>query len=257
MICDVLSAYRERLAGTLRPETARIYTNRLESLLEGQSITEPIQNLDVNLVLKKLSDIKYKNEFSQYKNAFLYFAEFYNIALDNTFKKQLEELEKQTHKKYRKSHKADFEKINGTINHLKNKKLKLCYQTLLESGLRVSELVHITKKDVKVENNAITFHFIGKGGNNETVILSKKDNPKLYDDLLQHINNTKDDTKLFYSTNYLQAKAKKYDFQCHDLRRACSKIEYKKTKSKKEVQKKLRHRDKKTTNIYLKSKIKI
>lgn len=249
--------YRERMAGERRPETARTYTNRLENLLEGQSATDPIHNLDFDLVLKKLSDIKYKNEFSQYKNAFLYFAEFYDIALDGNFVKQVKELEHNTHKKYRKSHKADFKKINGTINHLKNKKLKLCYQTLLQSGLRVSEMAQITKESVEVENNAILFQFNGKGGDNETVTLSKKDNPKLYADLLQHIKNTKDDTKLFYSANYLQGKAKEYGFQCHDLRRACSKIEYKKTKSKKEVQKKLRHKDARTTQLYLKSKIKV
>ena len=256
MIYDVLTEYRNRLAGELRPETARMYTSRLEILLEGQSVTDPTHNLDFDLILKKLSNIKYKNEFSQYKNAFLYFAKFNNIVLDDNFLKQVTELENQTHKKYRKRHEIDFNKVDRTIKHLSNQKLKLSYQALLETGLRVSELSQMTRKDVRIDENTLSFSFTGKGGYKETITFSKEDNPKLFQELKTMIQNTKSN-KLFYSANYLQSKAKEYGFQCHDLRRACSKIEYKKSRSKKDVQEKLRHKDPKTTDIYLKSKIKI
>lgn len=257
VLYDMLTDYRERMAGERRPETARTYTNRLETLLEGQSVTDPIHNLDFDLVLNKLSAIKHKNEFSQYKNAFLYFAEFYDIPLDNIFMEQLKEIESNAHKKYRKSHNADFKKIDRTIKHLSNHKLKLSYRTLLDTGLRVSELSQVTKKDVRIDNTDMQFFFIGKGGYKESVTLYKEDNPKLFQELKNMIQDTKPGQKVFYSANYLQSKAKKYGFQCHDLRRACSKIEYKKSHSKRDVQEKLRHKNTKTTDIYLKSKIKI
>ena len=133
----------------------------------------------------------------------------------------------------------------------------MCYQTLSETGLRVSELSQIKKKEVKVDDNIIQFSFTGKGGYKETTTLSREDNPKLFQELKNMIQDTKPGQKVFYSANYLQSKAKELGFQCHDLRRAFSKLEYKKTKSKTEVQEKLRHKDAKTTDIYLKSKIKV
>jgi len=63
--------------------------------------------------------------------------------------------------------------------------------------------------------------------------------------------------KLFYSANYLQTKAIKYGFECHDLRRAYAKKEYLKTKDKGHVMEKLRHTSLKSTNIYLRSRIDI
>jgi len=81
--------------------------------------------------------------------------------------------------------------------------------------------------------------------------------PVVYQRVREQIENTPPDNKLFYSAIYLQNKAKKLGFKCHDLRRACAKLEYRKSKSKDEVMKKLRHSTPKTTDIYLKSRITI
>jgi len=88
-------------------------------------------------------------------------------------------------------------------------------------------------------------------------VIERMENPKLYQTLKENIINTPHDTKIFYSANYLQRKAKGLGFTCHDLRRAFNKMEYKKHRSKSAVMKKLRHSNIKTTNIYLRSKVKL
>lgn len=255
MLYDVLDGYKQYLELSYRPQTVQTYCNRLEWLLQGQSILKTVEKLEIQKILDNLSLIKHKNKFSQSKNAFLQFLKYENILLSDEQLKQLKTLENQTHKKYKKKKVINYKKIDQTIKHLKNKKLKLCYQVLLSTGLRVSELSQIIKNDCTVSGDSIIFSFVAKGGTQEKVIISKEDNSKLFDELKEHISTVQTSEKVFYSCNYLQAQAKKLNFQCHDLRRICAKLEYKKTRSKKEVQKKLRHDSVKNTNIYLKSKI--
>lgn len=254
---DVLAAYRSFLNERLRPATARIYYERLNTLFDNQSILSTLENLDIDKMIDELQNVKYKNEFSQYKNALLYFLEFQNKSLNKEQNTKIEELENKTKKKYRKLKEIDFQKVDRTIKHLKNKKLRLCYQTLIITGLRVSELAQISKEDCSLSEQELIFSFTGKGGNQEQAILLKEDDKKLFDELAEMIQNTQDTNKVFYSSNYLQQKAKQYNFTCHDLRRAYAKIEYRKTKSKSKVKEKLRHSNEKTTEIYLKSKVKI
>lgn len=256
---DVLGAYRDYLIKScrLRPETARTYTNRLENLFEGQDLFHTVEKLDLLKILDKLSSINYKNHYSQSKNALFYFLQYQNINLNDELLEKINNLERNTHKKYRKQKIIVYQEVQKRINHLRNPKLKLCYQTLLETGLRVSELSQIIPRDCKILKEEIHFHFIGKGGNTEQVMLRKQDNSKLYDELKGQIEKTAPDKKVFYSAIYLQKNAIMIGCRCHDLRRICAKLEYKKTKSKESVMKKLRHTNMKTTDIYLKSKIKI
>lgn len=252
---DVIESYHTFLSGQLRPQTARVYTERLALLLDGQSSVSAIKNLNIDKIIEKLASLKYRNEFSQYKNALIYFADYQKITLSSEQLNKINTLGTQKKKKYRKLKEVNFKKVDETIKHIKNKKLKLSYQVLLVAGLRVSELAQITKSDCTLLDNEIVFNFIGKGGKQQHTKVSKNDDRKLYDNLRVLIESTKANDKVFYSANYLQQKAKKYGFQCHGLRRACAKIEYKKTKSKDKVQQKLRHSSKKTTDIYLKSKV--
>ena len=230
-----------------------MYCNRIDKLIDTQNIG----NLDISLIVDKLSEIKYKNYFSQYKNAFLYFLKFQQITLSNTNKERIEMLEKNLHKKYRKLKEVDFKVIDNKIKHIRNKKLKLSYQVMAEIALRVSEVAQIQKKDCISKEDTIMLCFIGLRGNKEEVVLKRSNNEKLFFDLQELIKKTNDNNKVFYSANYLQQKAKALGFTCSDLRRASAKIEYKKTKSKKAVQKKLRHKNIKATNTCLKSKVKI
>jgi len=256
VIHDLLYAYREHLLETYRPETARTYYKRLCTLFEGQSLSMT-NGLDIESVLDNLGQIKYKNYFSQAKNAFLHFCEFQNIALSPAIMERISELENGTQKKYRKLTAIQYSEIDRKIKHIKNKKLKLCYQVIIATGLRVSELAGITPNDSIIAGDGIVFNFIGKGGNRESVMLKATEYPKLYQSLLKLIENTHQEKKIFYSVPYLQKKARELGFKCHDLRRIYAKIEYKKFRSRVEVMKKLRHSSPKTTNIYLRSKVKI
>lgn len=254
---DVIKSFCTFLAARRRPATVRVYTERLNTLFRGQSVLDTLENLDINKMINNMNKAKNKNEFSQFKNALLYFLEFEEIALNEEQLNKINDLEKKQKKKYRKLKEVDFQKVNRTIQHIRNKKLKLSYQTLLQTGLRVSELAQIKKSDCTLSDDSIVFNFEGKGGDKEQVIFEKKDNAKLFNELQGVIQNTSDNKRVFYSANYLQQKAKTYNFRCHDLRRACAKLEYQKTKSKEQVREKLRHSSEKTTDIYLKSKVNI
>lgn len=252
---DVISAYREYLEKTYRPTTTRTYTNRLESLLKDQNVLNFDEQLDIDKMIQHLSEIKYKNEFSQSKNAFFRFLEFKHITLNKEQLSQIKQFEKSTQKKYRKKKSVNYKIVDKTIKHIRNQKLKLSYQTILNSGLRVFELSQIRRDDCIITNDFIRMYFTGKGGEEESVIILKAENELLYENLIELISNTAFTKKVFYSSNYLQRRAKEYNFQCHDLRRIYSKLEHKKTKSIKEVQEKMRHTNEKTTKIYLKSNI--
>jgi len=254
---ELLKAYKDFLLKGYARETASAYTKRLALLLKGQNVLDPVGKLDINMVMKKLEKIKYKNHFSQNKNALLHFCKFQNIQLTYETEKRIKELEQTTKKKRRKLKPVEYPTIDKKIKYIRNKRLKLSYQTMIATGLRVSELASISAEDCTIDDTSITFNFIAKGGNNEVVTLIAVENPKLYENLKIHIDDISTDKKIFYSNGYLQSKAKELDFKCHDLRRAFAKLEYKKCKSKSAVKEKLRHSNLKTTNIYLRSKVKI
>lgn len=217
--------------------------------------------IDVSSLITKLSHIHYKNHFSQSKNALLYFCKCYHINIDSRQLKDIERFQQQVKKKYRKATKAEYPKIKRTIDRLKNKKLKVSFLTMIETGLRVSELSQIKVSDCMVSAEKIGFSFIGKGGKKAFSTISKKDNPPLYmclkDTIYYYRNKGLDNKRLFYSSQYLQQKAKLYGFSCLDLRRISAKLEYQKSKSKHQVRNKLRHAKIKTTDIYLDSSVKM
>ena len=257
MLYDLLNEYKRHVVGTHQPATAQTYYKRLCSLFEGQSLFHTIEKLDIDKILGKLGEIKHKNYFSQSKNAFLHFCEFKGIKLSDKVLENIKELEQGTKKKYRKMKVTHYKSVDSKIKHSKNKKLKLSFQVMSATGLRVSELASLISANCTITADEITFSFIGKGGASEAVTLKKTDKPKLYENVKELIENTPPNKKIFYSAIYLQNKAKEMGFRPHDLRRAYAKLEYKKTGSKTHVRDKLRHSSVKTTNIYLRSKIKI
>lgn len=257
MLYNLLTAYRSHLEARFSPTTARTYYDRLCLLLANQSLTETVSRLDMALILEKLATVKHKNAFSQYKNALLHFCEFQHITIPKDVQKQIEVLENECKRKYRKQRSVCYKEILNKINHIKNEKLKLSFLTMCATGLRVSELAQISPSDCVITSDGINFSFIGKGGSKESVILAKEENAKLYECLKVLIEKTNQNKKVFYSAIYVQNKAKGLNFQCHDLRRAFAKIEYKKCKSIDTVRKKMRHSQLKNTNIYLRSHIDI
>jgi integrase len=258
MLHNLITKYRDYLLDHFTASTARVYAERLTILLEGQSVTDTIGKLDIDKVIEKLAEIKYKNYFSQSKNALLHFCAFQNIILPDEALERIKQLEEQTRKKYRKLKIVEYKTVDKKIKHLKNAKLKLSYQTIMATGLRVSELAQIRRpSDCTVTDNEITMCFIAKGGNTEKVTLCKNENSLLFEKLKEQIKRTKPTDKLFYSAIYLQTRAKELGFTCHDLRRIFAKLEYKKCRNKEEVKEKMRHSSMKNTNIYLKINVKL
>ena len=257
MIYTLLNSYREYLENKYTPSTAETYYKRISSLFKGQSLSDTVSRLDFNKILEHLGKVKYKNHFSQSKNALLHFCKFQDIQMPFDVIEKIKELETGTKKKYRKLQAINYPAIDKKIKHIKNRKLKISYQTMIATGLRVSELASITSDDCIIGDDEITFKFRSKGGAYELVTIVKSEYSKLYADIQELIMNTKVNKKLFYSAIYLQMKAKELNFKCHDLRRIYAHIEYRKTKSKDIVMKKLRHTNMKNTSRYLRSKVKL
>ena len=263
MIYNLLREYKKHLLKSYSRATVEAYYKRLAVLLKNQPAVDTANRLDAGLVLDKLSEIKYKNHFSQSKNALLRFCDFQNIKLSDDTMVRIKELENATKKKHRKLKPIKYNQIDSKIKHIKNNKLKLSYQMMIATGLRVSEVAGITPNDCIISDNenhysdSITFNFIGKGRKKGTAIITANDSPVLYERLKDLIKNTPANKKVFYSAVYLQKKANELGFGCHDLRRAFAKLEYNKCRDKTEVSRKLGHSNIKTTNIYLKSKIKL
>ncbi len=188
MIYDLLKDYRNYLLETCQQAMAETYYKRLCVLFEGQNLVDTVGKFDVGKVLGKLGEIKHKNPFSQSKNAFLYFCKFQNIKLSVAALDKIKELEAKTIKKRRKMDTVDIKQVLRTIKHIKNEKLKVCYEVILATGLRVSELAYITAENSTVSDEHITFSFIGKGGKMETVEITAAEYPTLYQRLKETIN---------------------------------------------------------------------
>ena len=257
MIYRLLSDFKDYLLATYSSATAKTYHVRLCSLFVGHSVTNVVENLDIQKVLYRLEQIKYRNHFSQAKNSFLRFCEFQKINLSDDILEKVRQIEKGTRKKYRKLKAINYAQVKKKIKHIKNKKLKLSFQVIVATGLRISELAGISPKDCVVSDDEIVLNVLAKGRKYESVTIQKNEYPLLYREIKEYIDTTQSDKKIFYSAVYLQSNAKKLGFKCHDLRRAYAKLEYKKCRSKNEVMKKLRHSSLKNTNIYLNSKIKV
>lgn len=252
---NMLRGYDKYLMERYSKDTARTYRTRLNFLLEEQFLIDTYTDIDFEKVINQFAKIKHKNYFSQCKNSLLHFAEFQEQKINHEDMKKISELEQKTHKKYRKRKEINYQEILKSINNQKNQKLKLSFLTMLNTGLRVSELAQITPQLCQL-NDKIIFNFIGKGRKKETVTLLKSDNKELFEKLVNYIEKVDVNKKLFYSAIYLQENAKNLGFKCHDLRRIYAQLKYKETRDKNEVRKKLRHVNIKTTNIYLKCKIK-
>lgn len=254
---DVLEKYKKFLSTQFQLTTVNTYYNRMDNLLEGQDLLNPLENLNMEMIFNNLAKIKYKNYFSQSKNALLYFLMFYDIPLDKSFQNKMEGLEKNLVRKNRKLMGVQYSDVKNRINHIRNRKLRLSYQVMLSTGLRVSELSQIKKSDCVVTDKEIIFCFMGKGGRKEQSVLTRQEYSNVYRNLIMAIEKIPDDKNIFYSSNYLQQSCGRLGFHCHDLRRLFAKLECQKTKSKEKTKEKLRHTDMKTTEIYLNSKVKL
>ena len=254
---NTLLEYKKALVtGGLSSSTALTYYNAVCYLLEGQYLFD-CKEMNIDTVLNKLRAFKYKGEYSKYKNAFVKLCDFLDIKLSADIISELDSMIVSKKKKYRKLKAVRLADIQNQIKIMKDKKLRLSYETLLSTGLRVSELSQIKRENCVVFDSEIELSFIGKGGKQEQVFVYKNNDESFFYDLCEHITSHGIDEKIFYSSSYLQAKAHDKGFSCHDLRRAYAKIIFRDCKDINTVKQLLRHSKIKNTRLYLKSKVEI
>lgn len=147
------------------------------------------------------------------------------------------------------------------INGLRDEKLKYALRLQLKSGLRVSEIAALQKKDLTFEDGSIKIHVCCGKGRKAREVNVLEDN-YLYHKLQLYVKEKDNNERLFYTKDFLKHKVVAYGIETHDLRRLNAQkrfdIELKKGKCKREskrvVQKELGHESVSTTNIYLKKK---
>lgn len=246
------------MQGELCANTARKYYSSLVKLFG------PIQFSDVSEIKKEYieqmiaSRFKTKNEFSAAKNGLKYFKQCYpELQLpEEEYFKQCSICKRNRSKKPKKrlSLKETRQKIAG----IENEKLRLSYELAMASGLRVSELSALRKKDLNFTDDGglnVTVT-AGKGGSNGTVACMK--DPEMLRGLKEYVEKMAPDEKLFFSEAYMRRTADHAGFGCHDLRRIFAQRKRRELmqdmtayEANAEVQKSLRHARFSTTKRYL------
>ena len=177
------------------PATAQTYKKAMDFLLKEQYLFD-CKKLDVEKVIQKLKVIKYKNQYSKYKNAFLKYCSFIGLELDEDTRLELSMIRLEKKKKRRQLKQVELKDILNHLKVMRDKKLKCSFETMLHTGLRVSELSQIQKENCTIETDYIEFDFLGKGGNQERVVFYEIQNQQLFEDLKNLISNTTG--KVFY-----------------------------------------------------------
>ena len=152
-------------------------------------------------------------------------------------------------KEVRALNEDEIEKILSSCSRVKD---KLLIRLLLDTGLRASELLSITIKDIDINNNMIRVRNTKNG--EERVVFFTNETKHL---LKKYIRNKNPDDKLFnmsYDALYRKIKriGKKVgiDLRPHILRHTFATISLKKGMNLITLQKLLGHKDIKTTQIY-------
>ena len=194
--------------------------------------------------------------FSKHKNALYWFCDYLGYNLSSNTINTIEGMNEDKRKKRRRLNTVNLNDVKTKINYIRDKKLKLSFLTILACGFRISELSQIRKEECIIYSDVIVFRILNKN-DYQQVAIYKADDHKLFNSLIELINNTSSNNKVFYSTSYLQTKAKEKGFTCEDLRRMYAKLMYQKYKSIRKVQELLRQSNIRNTKRYLKSKVQI
>jgi integrase len=177
------------------------------------------------LYLKNLKDRK---QVSNLKKSFEFLLENKLIRDDEVNNNVLEQIKKEQERKpkHKKRPEPQFKLRNAecSINHLKNKRLKLGYRLQIISGLRVAELADLEPEDISIKDNKQICIRVksGKGGNERHIVCFEDE--WVLDNILEI--EPRKNNKLFYSESYLKNSANRLGFHTHDLRKVFSNIFY-------------------------------
>lgn len=252
---DVLEPFREYLDVKFTPNTSKKYYSCVKKLFCNIQFND-VKEVPEEFIREEIVKFRTKNEFSAAKNSLMQLKEYYpDLKLpDNNFFKDVSMHKRNWSKKPKKI--INYDTVRRKVNQIKNEKLKLAYRLAMISGLRVSELAALEKKDIRIVDGIICIHIRnGKGGNSYHI--KCQEDKYLLKKLPEYINNLNTD-RLFYSESYLREKADDLGLECHDFRRIFAilrrnklKKEMPVAKANKIVQEELRHKRFSTTKRYL------
>ncbi|MCL1995522.1 MAG: tyrosine-type recombinase/integrase [Defluviitaleaceae bacterium] len=215
---NILNDFRRYLNNKYNKNTADTYYFAVDKILKNHQFGDLSE---VNFGSLGIDKIKgNKNEFSAIKNGLKNLNKFssdFKIPKDDFFK----EISKKKRNFIKsKGKEINLDKTRRKINATKNDKYKLAFRLAMVSGLRVSELSQLSKKDLKIDSDANKIDvFIerGKGGKKGNV-LSMED-PYLCQKLSGYIEKLNNGDKIFPAKQSLKNKAKSLGIEMHDLRR--------------------------------------
>ncbi|MEN8907175.1 MAG: tyrosine-type recombinase/integrase [Clostridiales bacterium] len=223
----ILENFKKYLSGYDKwsKTTKETYYNSLKNALSNQEFSN-ISEIDINKLKDYLyNNAKRKNDVSKVKNSLALLFKSNNEPMY----KKINEIEKirKLKPKGRKQIQEELQLKNTLIkiNALKNKKLKLAYRLMVTSGLRISEISNLKKKDIEFcDNDRIKVHVTKGKGDKRRKFLTFWNDKYLYDSLKDHVKSMVDDENLFYSESHMRRNAGKLSFKSHDLRKTFSHI---------------------------------
>lgn len=225
----ILNDFKNYLSGYNKwsKSTKSTYFNSLKNALANQEFNS-VSEINTDKLKNYLTEnAKRKNDVSKIKSSFALLLKSNNKPV---YKKinEIENIRKLKPRRY-KRHEKELLLKNTLIkiNAMKNTKLKLGYRLMLTSGLRVSEISNLRKKDIEFcDNNRIKVNVLNAKGNKNRKFLTFCEDKYLYNSLKNHINSINDNEKIFYSSSHIRKHAGRLKFKSHDLRKAFAQIVY-------------------------------
>lgn len=243
----------------LEHNTKQKYYHAVKSLVDDISF-DKLEDIKPDELMLRLNALRTKNDVSAAKRGLELLQDFYpKLQLPD----ELPEVS--SHKrniKKRTFETVKLDTIKRKLYAIQDPKLRIGYELMLDTGLRVGEVAQITKDSISVDDEQDVYlhieHFKGgKAG------YRKINSEKLAQKLLIYADTITDQEQpIFYSSGHMKNKAHDMGFECHDLRRAFAKTNYREIKqdvgayrAKEEVRNIMDHADIRTTKKYLKRKI--
>jgi integrase len=260
---DILENLRDYLQSQESENTAKTYYAFAKKVLKNNQFST-IEGINKDALKEAIRALPTKSRVSAAKQSMKYLKKLYpsfDMPEEEFFK---ETMGAKTNRRRTRKEAMQYSTVMRKINALKDKKLKLAYRLAVVSGLRVSELGDLEKRDIEFRNcssghPAVFVHVRNGKGGKSGIVQARKDD-YLYRELNKWVPGmTNDNDRLFYSAGHMKNMASGHGFECHDLRRAFAQLVYWETKqnggsvdeARAEVQKGLRHEKFSTSKRYL------